>query len=375
MGRRIPAEVFPPGEFIRDELEARDWTQSDLAEILGRPFRLVNEIIAAKRAITPETAEGLGEAFGTTAQFWMNLETSYRLSLVEKIGPDVALRARLYEKTPIKEMTRRGWIDSTDDVGKLEIQVLNFLEIASLELEPEITAAARKSTSYSRWTPQQTAWLCRAKQLARMLDVAPFDRAKFESALPKLRKFIADDSLISHVPGFLAELGVRLVVVEPLSKTRVDGAVLWLDDASPVVALSLRFDRIDGCWHTLAHELGHIKHGDGMRLDDDLLSEESDDDKAERPDIERRADEFAGELLLPQQELNSFISRTRPYYSKTRINQFANLVKVHPGIIVGQHQRRQEIKYSQNREMLVKIRDRLLEFVLSDGWGSAPISP
>src|SRR5262245_28749675 len=74
MSERIPAEVFPPGEFIKEELEAREWTQADLAEILGRPPRLVSEIINGKRAISPETAKGLGEAFGTGAQFWMNLE-------------------------------------------------------------------------------------------------------------------------------------------------------------------------------------------------------------------------------------------------------------------------------------------------------------
>ncbi len=77
MVERVAAEVFPPGEFIKEELEARGWTQTDLAEILGRPFQLVNEILAGKRAISPETAQGLGEAFGTGAQVWMNLENTY----------------------------------------------------------------------------------------------------------------------------------------------------------------------------------------------------------------------------------------------------------------------------------------------------------
>ena len=80
--QRIPAEVFPPGEFIREEIEERGWTQEDLAEISGRSLRLVNEIIMGKRGITPETANGLAAAFGTSAQFWMNLESMYRLSQV-----------------------------------------------------------------------------------------------------------------------------------------------------------------------------------------------------------------------------------------------------------------------------------------------------
>ena len=51
-----PAEAFSPGEFLREELEERGWTQADLAEIMGRPLVLVNEIIAGKRGITAETS-------------------------------------------------------------------------------------------------------------------------------------------------------------------------------------------------------------------------------------------------------------------------------------------------------------------------------
>jgi HTH-type transcriptional regulator/antitoxin HigA len=75
----IPAEVFPPGEFIRDELEARGWTQGDLAQIMGRPLQFVNELVAGKKQITPETALGLAKAFGDDdALYWMNLDNACR---------------------------------------------------------------------------------------------------------------------------------------------------------------------------------------------------------------------------------------------------------------------------------------------------------
>lgn len=82
MAQRINPEAFIPGEYIREELVERGWTQMDLAEILGRPPQVVNEIVAGKRSITPETARGLADAFGTSAQLWMNLEASYQLSRV-----------------------------------------------------------------------------------------------------------------------------------------------------------------------------------------------------------------------------------------------------------------------------------------------------
>ena len=89
--RRRVAEVFPPGEHIAEELEARGWTQGDLARIMGRPL-LANAIIKARKAITPRTALELGAAFGTGLEVGINLETSYRLH--HAAPPDSAIAER-----------------------------------------------------------------------------------------------------------------------------------------------------------------------------------------------------------------------------------------------------------------------------------------
>jgi HTH-type transcriptional regulator/antitoxin HigA len=82
MTHRMPAEVFPPGEYLRDEIEGRGWSQTEFAEIIGRPMRVVNEIIAGKVQITPKTAAEIAAALGTSPQYWMNLETAYQLGKV-----------------------------------------------------------------------------------------------------------------------------------------------------------------------------------------------------------------------------------------------------------------------------------------------------
>ena len=68
---------FLPGEILEEELEARGMTQRELAARLGRPAQAINEIIKAKKSITPETAIGLGRVLGIEPHFWMNLEASY----------------------------------------------------------------------------------------------------------------------------------------------------------------------------------------------------------------------------------------------------------------------------------------------------------
>lgn len=75
---RQPAEVFHPGSYLEEELEFRGWTRKDLAEIIDKPANDISLIITGKLEITPETAIGLGDAFGTGPEYWMNLETAYQ---------------------------------------------------------------------------------------------------------------------------------------------------------------------------------------------------------------------------------------------------------------------------------------------------------
>jgi addiction module HigA family antidote len=82
--RFVPAEAFLPGEFIREELEARGKTQADLARVLGRPLQSVNQIINGRKAITARTEVELALAFGTSPEVWLNLETAYQLSRARK---------------------------------------------------------------------------------------------------------------------------------------------------------------------------------------------------------------------------------------------------------------------------------------------------
>jgi len=165
----------------------------------------------------------------------------------------------------------------------------------------------------------------------------------------------------------LAEYGIRFLVIEPLHNCRIDGATIWLNEDSPIIALSLRYDRIDAFWFTLLHEFTHVVYEDAS-IDDDLCGDGQLPSIA-KVDTERKADVEASNTLVPIEKLNSFILRVSPLYSKTRIIQFAHTMQIHPGIIVGQLQHRGEIGYSANREMLAKIRDIVANSALTDGWG------
>ena len=77
-------EPIHPGEVLMEDfIEGFDITQNKLAVSIGVPPRRINEIVHGKRGITADTALRLGKLFGTTAQFWLNLQTLYDLDLAE----------------------------------------------------------------------------------------------------------------------------------------------------------------------------------------------------------------------------------------------------------------------------------------------------
>ncbi len=371
MAEQIENVGFAPGEFIREELEARGWTQEDLARILGRPLTAVSEIIMGKRSITTQTARELSEAFGTSAEFWLNLESAYQLSKSGQAPGQVRRMAQIFEKAPVKDMERRGWIKATEDAAGLERELCRFYRIKEISADPQLTIAARQSVTSDALTSAQVAWCYRALSLADAVAAKPYNRAGFLDALPKLRQLAAHPESAQNVPRFLSEHGVRLVIVEHLPKTKIDGAAL-MDRGRPVIAISLRYDRIDWFWHTLLHEVSHILNGDGDAMLDVDITQDGDIGWSVSPDKEQRANADAADMLIPREQLDSFILRVNPLFSKTKIIQFANRVKIHPGVVVGQLQHRKAIGYSANREMLVKIREHIVESAMTDGFGHTP---
>src|ERR1051326_1358206 len=94
--RRPLAGAAPhPGEFLKDELEARGLTAHALALALRLPASRISQIVRGQRAITPETALRLARYFGGTPAIWLRLQVAYDLSRAEaefadKISAEVA---------------------------------------------------------------------------------------------------------------------------------------------------------------------------------------------------------------------------------------------------------------------------------------------
>lgn len=368
MTDRMPAEVFPPGSYIEEELDARGWPQVELAGIMGRSPKEIHDLITGKRPITPNIAEELGAALGPDGAYWWNLESAWRRWHAAQPPDRIARLSFLHQLAPIPEMGRRHWLELSDSVDILEKRVMRYFGIPTLNDPIKLSFAARRPTR-GDVSPAQRAWFFRAKELAPAVQAKPFSQRSFERGLLELKSLLLSTPEVRRVPRVLSDAGIRFLVLEQLPKTKIDGAAFWLGK-SPVIALSLRYDRIDHFWYTLAHELGHIKDGH-EELDADIFGEGA---KLTDDDAEKQADSFAQEFLVKQSDLEVFIMRTAPLYGKPDILTFAHMMRVHPGIVVGQLQHRKEIEWNTFRPMLEagKVRQIIVQSALTDGWGQLP---
>ncbi len=76
--------VIHPGEHLAEELEGLDMSAAELARNLGVPTNRVTQILNGTRSVTGDTALRLAHFFGTSAQFWLNLQNLYDLRLAQK---------------------------------------------------------------------------------------------------------------------------------------------------------------------------------------------------------------------------------------------------------------------------------------------------
>ena len=73
-----------PGEHLAEELSALEMSAAELARQLGVPTNRITEILNGRRAITGDTALRLAHFFGTSAEFWLNLQSLYEIRLAEQ---------------------------------------------------------------------------------------------------------------------------------------------------------------------------------------------------------------------------------------------------------------------------------------------------
>jgi HTH-type transcriptional regulator/antitoxin HigA len=197
------------------------------------------------------------------------------------------------------------------------------LRSALLRTSAHLRSNNKETDHYALW-----AWQIRILQKAKS-EVLTARYQKGTVTLDWMRK-LAQLSWSANGPTlakeFLNRAGIHLIIEAHLPKTYLDGAVCLTADGNPVVALTLRHDRLDNFWFTLMHELAHIAlHVDGSDIwfidDLDVVSQE---------EVEQEADALAQQALISSEDFSSLQSHT-----PKDINALAQRLNISPCIVAG----------------------------------------
>ncbi|WP_301103202.1 HigA family addiction module antitoxin [Propionivibrio sp.] len=350
-----PDWVAVPGESINDLLEERGWTQADLATRTGFTTKHVNLLLKGKAPITEETALKLERVLGSTARFWLNLETQYREHLARQVSiKALSEHTAWLKELPLGDMVKFGWVRKVTDKAQQVFECLRYFGVAEVsawrEQYESPVAAYRAAEKLIRTPAAVSAWLRQGERKAEDMRLAEFDRDKFEVALKLIRGLTTESNPKVFLPKLIelsARVGVAVVLAPAPKGCPVSGATKWLGSTKALIMLSLRGKTDDKLWFSFFHEAGHLlKHGKRMTFLD-ILGEDG-----LNPQEEKEADVFARDWLIPQVEYRGLLSQ--PLIGERKIKEFAKRIGVAPGIVVGRLQYDGQIGWQQFNHLKVR---------------------
>ncbi len=316
---------------IEFRLEQAGLTQRDLVPFIGSRAK-VSEVLSGKRQITMPMARALHEHLGIPAEV-----------LLQQPGASLAdpLADIEWNRFPVKAMAKLGWIPKVKNPESRAKELVGDL-IRRAGGSAVAAAALYRKNDYARTNAKMDPYALKAwcwKVLADANEARPPVSYKPGTITLDFLGQIARLSWSNEGPRlakeFLAKHGISLVVVRHLPRTYLDGAALKLGDGTPVVGLTLRYDRVDSFWFCLLHELAHLgRHMDSdgdVAFVDDLTLREVEGDR--RDPKEAQADQWAEEALVPGAIWETSEARRNP--TPMAAVNLSKALQVHPAIVAG----------------------------------------
>jgi HTH-type transcriptional regulator/antitoxin HigA len=306
---------------------ASGMSQTDLADKLGMKAQQVQRY---------EATDYMGASLGRLIEIAraLGVKASGSFEGPSQIGGSVFAWGDaddiVWGQLPYKEMIRRKWFNLPRGANPVETAKEYFLHAAG----PQFATALHRKKMRSGNVPNEYALLA---WQARILE-----RARGTIKSGKIGSFELDDRWLPELvrltqrkdgPGrardLLAAKGIVLLVEQHLPGSYLDGAAMLADGETPVVGLTLRYDRLDNFWFVLMHELGHVF----LHLQDGLRFDFFDEEGGGGDGIEAEADKFALDALIPESLWDQCLSRFALSAEAVRID--AQTIGIDPSIIAG----------------------------------------
>ena len=337
----LPFEATHPGILIKDELDARpDLKQKDLAKELGVKASFLNEIIKGKRPVTADIAILLEQILEIPADYWMKFQSQYEIDKARIKDKNIAKLKNIEiwkvikEYVPVNYFKKLGYIGDNlkKDIPTIKeiYNVGNVDDLVSVYAKNKF-AFYRKSEKLQIDEKNMFAWSSLALHEAKIQTVNTFKFENIGQLCIELKNiFFNNDETIKNVKLTLNQYGIKLVLIQKLEKTPVDGFSFW-SDRNPAIALTLRHNRIDNFAFTLMHEIGHIK----LHLRNNKEKSFLDLTTKDKVDIyESEADSFAQENLISKECWGDILNNYLPL-NDDKLIEVGNKYKINPAILLG----------------------------------------
>ena len=322
----FPLEMPEPIEAIRFRMEQQGLTHRDLIPYIGSRSK-VSEVLRGKRPLSLKMIRALNKELGIPAEV-----------LLREEGASISAEALEidWNKLPINEMAKRQWFQGfrgspTEAKEHAEELVPAFFS----HMKPgEIGQALCRQNVRSASSMDNYALLAWQAKVLHIALAGPIPVKYVHGTVTQ--DFLREVVRLSYFEQgprlaleFLEKSGIPMVILRHLPKTYLDGAAMLLPDGTPVVALTLRYDRLDNFWFCLCHELAHI----ALHLENGNKDCFFDDLDFRGDEFEEEADKMASNALIPPQTWEN--AAVRHHHSHHSVRDFADRLRICPALVAG----------------------------------------
>lgn len=346
----LPKWACPPGATIKDLMNVRKISFDQFHSAIGLTAEDTVRLLLGERRITASLAELISQTLGLTSKFWLERDKQY-LDDVAKLRIESKEWVR---SLPIVDMVRYRWMPGASDISERIQKAFDFFNVSSVDEwranwmsdEAGITAF-RASPVFASDAASIATWLRQGELEAQRIQCKPWSNDSFAKSLTDLKRLSRlrePDRFVPALTDACASHGVAFVVVRTTKGCPVSGATRFLSAQKAVLQVSFRYLSDDHFWFTFFHECAHLLLHEGRLF---LENGSSGLHSVE----EEQANEFAADLLVPQQWRAKLSTvGTDP----KRVLRLAHDLGISPGILVGQLQhrglvRRDQLNYLKKR--------------------------
>ena len=320
----FPIDMPDPIEAIKFRMDQQGLKQKDLIPFIGSASK-VSDVLNHRRQLSKKMIRLLHTGLGIPYEV-----------LLQDPSAQYEEQEYFVEDYPFKEMVHSGYFPGHTDVRKAKLigeELLTYFFNQVPETNSQIVLCKHGAQDINQNALK--AWQTKVILIALDEKLPEFNLSNItDKFLSELLQFSKYQKGILMVKEHLNCVGINFILKENLPGTYLDGASFLAPDNAPVIALTLRHDRLDNFWFTLFHEIGHLllHLSKGIKC---AFFDEINDIQDNENQYEIEANQFARDFMITPDYWQTFFESKLSFLDKESILAHAADLGINPAIIAG----------------------------------------